>query len=156
MAAPLVDKEYLLERFPGKGGWTYVSLPEIQKDKEAAFGIVRVSGTIDGVAVKQYSLMPYNNGSLLMAVKAEIRKQIGKEEGDYVHVTLYRDESEYEIPEELKTRFTDAGVYTLFTTYKKWEQKMCAQWIFSAKRTETVNERIIKTIFKLKHKERIY
>ena len=153
---PLVDKQYQLERFPGKGGWTYVSLPEIKKDKEAPFGIVRVSGTIDGMEIKQYSLMPYGNGSLIMAVKAEIRKKIGKEEGDYVHLTLYRDETEYQMPQELKDRLTEAGVYSLFTTYKKWEQKMCAEWIFSAKRPETVNERIIKTIFKLKHRERIY
>ncbi|MES2485927.1 MAG: YdeI/OmpD-associated family protein [Bacteroidota bacterium] len=156
MDAPLVDKEYLLERFPGKGGWTYISLPEIEKDKDAPFGIVKVSGTIDDVEIKQYSLMPYDNGSLLMAVKAEIRKKIGKEEGDYVQVTLYSDASEYQIPDELKNRFIDAGVYNLFTTYKKWEQRMCSQWIFSAKRPETVNERIIKTIFRVKHHERIY
>ena len=24
---PLVDKEYLLEKFPGKGGWTYALIP---------------------------------------------------------------------------------------------------------------------------------
>jgi len=152
----LVDKEYLLERFPGKGGWTYIALPEIQKDKDAPFGIVRVSGTIDGVEIKQYSLMPYGNGSLLMAVKAEIRKKINKEEGDYVYLTLYRDESEYQIPEELKATLTEAGVYSIFTTYKKWEQKMCSEWIFSAKRPETVNERIIRTIGRLHRKEKIY
>jgi len=156
MDTPLVDKEYLLERFPAKGGWTYISLPEIEKDKNAPFGIVKVSGTIVGVEIKQYSLMPYGNGSLLMAVKAEIRKKIGKEEGDYVKVTLYRDESEYQIPDELKNRLVSEGVYNLFTGYKRWEQKMCAEWIFSAKRPETVNERIIKTIFRLKHHEKIY
>ena len=26
---PLVDKEYLLEKFPGKGGWTYALIPKI-------------------------------------------------------------------------------------------------------------------------------
>lgn len=44
---PLVDKEFLLERFPGKGGWTYIDLPDITKDKDVAFGIVKVRGTID-------------------------------------------------------------------------------------------------------------
>jgi len=34
----LTNKEYLLERMPGKGGWTYISLPEIEKDKDATLG----------------------------------------------------------------------------------------------------------------------
>jgi hypothetical protein len=25
---PLTDKEYLLEKFPGKGGWTFARIPE--------------------------------------------------------------------------------------------------------------------------------
>jgi hypothetical protein len=27
MEKPLVNKEYLLEKFPGKGGWTYAAIP---------------------------------------------------------------------------------------------------------------------------------
>lgn len=155
MEKPLVDKQYQLERFPGKGGWTYITLPEIKKDKDAAFGIVRVKGTIDGYEIKNYSLMPYGNGSLLIAVKAEIRKAIKKEEGDYVHVTLYRDDSVYQVPEELVARFEEAGVYKLFLQRKKWEQRMCAEWIFAAKRSETTEERILRTIFRLQKRENI-
>lgn len=33
----LVDKEYLLEKFPGKGGWTYALIPEILQDKILVF-----------------------------------------------------------------------------------------------------------------------
>ncbi len=152
----LTDKQYLLERFPGKGGWTYVLLPEIPKDKDAPFGIVKVKGSIDGYQVNSYSLMPYGNGALLMAVKAEIRKKIGKEEGDYVHVTLYRDNSVFEIPETFKSRLEEyPGVYQSFRRYKNWEQRMCIRWIFSAKRAETVNERIIRTIGKIQRREKI-
>ena len=32
---PLVDKEYLLEKFPGKGGWTYAMIPEVLQDPHA-------------------------------------------------------------------------------------------------------------------------
>ncbi len=99
--------------------------------------------------------MPYGNGSLLMAVKAEIRKAIKKEEGDYVHVTLYRDDSVYVIPEVLIARFEEAGVYKFFLQRKKWEQRMCAEWIFAAKRPETTEERILRTIFRLGKRENI-
>ncbi|MDN3710415.1 hypothetical protein QW060_26720 [Myroides ceti] len=41
---PLTDKQYLLEKFAGKGGWTFVRIPEIAPDRNRAFGWVRVSG----------------------------------------------------------------------------------------------------------------
>lgn len=150
----LTDKEYQLERFSGKGGWTYIALPEIPKDKEAAFGIVKVKGTIDDYEFSDVTLMSFT-GILIMAVKAEIRKAIGKEEGDYVHLTLYKDTGAFQIPDDFKQILTDEGVLEIFKSYKKWEQRMCIKWIFSAKRKETVKERITKTIFKLKRRERI-
>lgn len=150
----LTDKKYQLERFSGKGGWTYISLPEIPKDKEAAFGTVKVRGMIDGYELSDVNLMSFS-GVLIMAVRAEIRKAIGKEEGDYVHVKLYKDTGIFQIPDDFKQRLTDEGVFDIFKSYKKWEQRMCIKWIFSAKREETVKERITKTIFKLKHRERI-
>jgi len=152
----LTDKKYQLERFPGKGGWTYISLPEIPKDKEAPFGLVKVRGTIDDYEISGCTLMPYANGNLLIPVKAEIRKAIGKEEGDYVHVTLYKDTSVFEIPDVFKLRLQqEPGAYEAFLRHKKWEQKMCVQWIYSAKRPETTNERIIKTLFRLRNRLKI-
>ena len=156
MEQPLTDKQYVLERFPGKGGWTYVALPEIKKDKDTPFGLVKVRGTIDGYEIKNYTLMPYGQGNLLMAVKAEIRKAIGKEEGDYVQVVLYKDESVFEIPDDFKKRLDEEpGAYKKFITYKQWEQRMCINWIYSAKRPETVNERIIKTLYRIKNRQKI-
>lgn len=35
---PLVDNEYLLEKFQGKGGWTFVKIPEIAQSKNTPFG----------------------------------------------------------------------------------------------------------------------
>jgi hypothetical protein len=151
----LTDKEYQLERFSGKGGWTYVSLPEIARDKEAAFGIVKVKGTIDAYEFNGVTLMPFNGG-MIIAVKASIRKVIGKEEGDYVHVILYRDTAPFVIPEDFKLILQqESGAYERFIAYKKWEQRMCINWIYSAKRPETVKERIAKTIFKVLRREKI-
>lgn len=100
MEVPLVDKDYLLERTPGNGGWTYAPIPEVPQDKKAPFGWVKVKGSIDGVEIKKHHLMPMGNGELGLSVKAEIRKKIKKQAGDYVHVVLYLDEEPSEIPEE--------------------------------------------------------
>jgi hypothetical protein len=37
MDIPLVDKQYLIEKFEGKGGWTYVMIPEIFEGKKPHF-----------------------------------------------------------------------------------------------------------------------
>ncbi len=81
---PLVNKKYKLERFQGKGGWTYVPIPEIPLDKRSPFGWVKVKGFIDDYEFSNYRLMPMGNGKLFLAVKAGIRKKINKKEGDWV------------------------------------------------------------------------
>lgn len=75
---PLVDKEYLLEKFQGKGGWTFAKIPEITQNKNTPFGWVRVRGTIDHFEIKNYKLQPMGNGNLFLPVKAEIRKKLNK------------------------------------------------------------------------------
>ena len=74
----LVNAQYLLEKFPGKGGWTYAVIPDISPGKRIPFGWVRVSGSIDAHELKRYKLMPMGNGQMFLPVKAEIRKIINK------------------------------------------------------------------------------
>jgi hypothetical protein len=147
---PLVNKKYLLEKFQGKGGWTYAKIPEILQNKNAPFGWVRVRGTIDSFEIKGYHLMPMGNGKLFLPVKADIRKKIGKNEGDYIQVILYADNLPTEMPDELKLCLLDEpNAYKTFLTYTDGEQKAFIEWIYSAKTDETKVERIAKTIDKL-------
>ncbi|HEY1025208.1 MAG TPA: YdeI/OmpD-associated family protein [Sphingobacteriaceae bacterium] len=88
---PLINKKILLEKFPGKGGWTFARLPEIPQEKRNPFGWKKVSGFIDDYEISHFHLMPMGNGQLFLPVKAEIRKKIKKEHGDLVTVVLYAD-----------------------------------------------------------------
>ena len=147
---PLVDKKYLLEKFQGKGGWTFARIPEIIQSKNTPFGWVRVRGTIDNFEIKNYNLQPMGNGILFMPVKAEIRKRINKKSGDFVHITLFADNFPTEIPEELKLCLMDEpNVYNSFLSYTNGEQKTIIEWIYSAKTDVTKIERIAKTIDKI-------
>ena len=147
---PLLDKEYLLEKFQGKGGWTFARIPEILKNKNTPFGWVRVRGTIDNFEIKNYNLQSMGNGNLFLPIKAEIRKKIDKKEGDYVHIVLYADNFPTEILEELKLCFMDEpSAYETFLSYTNGEQKTFIEWIYSAKTDKKKVERIVKTIDKI-------
>ena len=144
---PLVNKSYLLEKYPGKGGWTYAAIPEVVQDKQAPFGWVKVKGKIDNFELKNYKLMPMGNGKLFLPVKAEIRKKIKKQAGDWVEVVLYADNSPTEIPEELRLcLMEEPSAYKAFLSYTDGKQKEWIDWIYSAKTDERKVARIAEIL----------
>ena len=153
----LIDGEYLLQKMPGKGGWTYVVLPPVPKEKVGHFGLVKIKGTIDTYEIKGAHLMPMKSKERFLPVKAEIRKKIGKQAGDYVWIKLSIDDSVFEIPQELiECLQLEPGAYETFLTYKPGEQKLFIDWIYSAKREETKADRIAKTLIKIEKGEKLY
>lgn len=95
-----------MEKYPGKGGWTYIVIKEIPKSERKYGGFVRVKGTVDDVEIKSYNLFPMKDGRMFFPIKAEIRKQIKKEAGDTVKVVLYRyvdpNETRQPLPKHLR------------------------------------------------------
>lgn len=153
---PLVNKKYLLEKYPEKGGWTYAAIPEVLQGKHSPFGWVKVKGYIDNYEIKNYKLMPMSNGRLFLPVKADIRKKIGKKDGDWVIVVLYADNTPIEIPEEfLDCLKEDSIAHKSFMTYTDGQQKEFIDWIYSAKTDDTKVVRIAETLNKLVKREKL-
>ncbi|MEL7121272.1 MAG: YdeI/OmpD-associated family protein [Bacteroidota bacterium] len=155
---PLANSKYLLQKFPGKGGWTYAEIPEITQNKNNPFGWVTVRGFIDDYELKKFKLMPMGEGKLFLSVKKEIRKKIQKEAGDYVQIILFLDESKLIIPEEIIECFQSEPkkTYEIFMSFTEGEQKAYLDWINEAKTDETKINRIVKMMERLQKKLRLY
>jgi hypothetical protein len=154
---PIVNKKYILEKFQGKGGWTFARIPEIPQDKKAHFGWVKVRGTIDGYEIRKYHLMPMGNGKLFLPVKAEIRKKIKKDVGDYIHVILYPDNEPLEVPEEMVLCLQDEpAAWKFFNTLSESERNFYVEYIYSAKKEETKIDRLAKSIDRLANGLKLY
>jgi hypothetical protein len=130
---PFIDSDLLLEKFPGKGGWTYTRIPHVPQEHKTRFGWLPVRGFIDDYEIKNYNLAPLGKGALFLPVKAAIRKKIGKQAGDQVHVRLYVDVLPALVPEELELCLQDEpAAYQHFLCLTEEEKKKCISWIDAA------------------------
>ncbi len=147
MANPIVDKTYKIKKKAGKGGWSYVVLPGIPSGAKSTLGLVRVKGFVDTYELRQFNLLPMKNGSMLLPLKAPLRKAIKKKEGDGVHVTLFVDRSPVDIPEEILDSVVDSPrAYEFFLKLSDSNKKYYIDWIVDSKKIETKAARIIKMI----------
>jgi len=154
----IINKKCLLEKFSGKGGWTYIPLPEISPNKKTPFGWVIVNGSIDSYELSKHKLLSMGNNKLFLPVKAEIRKKIKKQVGDNVTLRLSIDKSALKIPTEIILCFENEPqkTYKNFMSFSEGQQKAFLDWIYSAKTEDKKAERIIKMMDKAIKNENFY
>ena len=89
----LFNAEVTLEKFPGKAGWTYAPVGQLPFKVKTHFGNLKVSGRLDEVVLTDAHLMPMGKGLRFLPVNAALRKRLGKQAGDAVHLQLYAAEA---------------------------------------------------------------
>lgn len=149
---PLIDQELLLERFPGKGGWTYVRFPEIEPGKHDYFSWQKVKGFIDSYEISKATLMPMKKGVLFLPVKAAIRKEIKKQEGERVRVCLYSDSDpklEIAHADFIECLKDEPAAWKAFEKLPVAKQEECFSWLQEATILQTKIQRMADAITNL-------
>ncbi|HSL44058.1 MAG TPA: YdeI/OmpD-associated family protein [Anaerolineales bacterium] len=137
------------------GGGAFVEVPF---DVEAAFGSKRprIKAMIEGVPYRGILSRMGTEYHLLIILK-EIRAQIGKTFGDEVTITVELDTEPrvIEIPKDLmKELKKDKEAKAFFEKLSYTHQKEYVTWINEAKKEETRQNRIAKTMEMLREGKR--
>lgn len=137
------------------GGGAYVEVPF---DVEEVFGSKRpkVKAMIEGIPYRS-TLMRMGSDYHMLGVLKEIREQIGKTFGDEVTITIEPDAEPrlIEIPKDLmKGLKKDKDAKAFFEKLSYTHQKEYVRWVEEAKKEETRQNRIVKTIEMLKKGKR--
>ncbi len=131
---------------PGGGG-AFVRIPF---DVEEVFGKkrVKIKALIDGEPYRGTLVGMGEPWHILIVIKA-IRTKIGKTFGDEVEVVLEEDIEPrvVEVPSDLKVAFAESPqAKSFFSKLSYIHQREYVNWINKAKRAETRQRRIAKTI----------
>lgn len=121
-------------------------------DVEKVFGAKRVKVNVTFDQEPYRGSIVRMGGCYMLGMTQEIRKKIGKDEGDTVRVTIEKDEEErvQEVPEDFKVLLESNPVAK--ETYERLSytgKKDYILWITDAKKEETRKDRMIKSIAKL-------
>lgn len=147
MSELLLDQVLRLEKFPGKGGWTFVRLPEIKTSSGRSLGWDKLRILFDDFEVPEMGLLSLGNGQRFLPVKAEIRKAIGKQAGDQMRLQLFALIKEIDIRSEFLLCLEDEPKAIIhFQNWKVPEREKYISWIEQGQNTEQQVERMAKAV----------
>ena len=137
------------------GGGAFVDVPF---DVEAAFGEKKpkVKALIEGVPYRGLLVRMGGPNHILIILKG-IREQIGKTFGDEIQVSVESDAEPrvVEIPDDLlKELKKDNAAKAFFDKLSYTHQREYVLWINEAKKAETRQTRIVKTLEMLKQSKK--
>lgn len=135
------------------GGGAFVEVP-FDVEKEFGSKRPRVKAMIEGIPYRG-TLTRMSTECHILGIRKEIREQIGKTFGDAIKVTVEPDTEErvVEVPVELKKLFrAEREAKAVFEKLSYTHKREYVMWINEAKKEETRQNRIVKTIEMLKKK----
>ena len=142
--------EAIIKKIPDKDA-TYIEIPF---NVEEVFGAkrVKVKAKFDNIDYRG-SIVKMGGPCHMIGITKDIRKKIGKDEGDIIFVEVEKDEEErvVEIPDDFaKAMEENQEAKEFYEKLSYSSKRKYVNWINSAKKTETREKRIAEAVLKLK------
>jgi hypothetical protein len=153
-------KQVFKARLEGRGpsgAWTFLPIPFNVEKEFGSKALVRVAGTINGSPFRN-SIMPEGDGTHSMMVSKELQRNAGVSKGGLVAVVMDIDKAERKVtvPSELKTALSEApSAKEYFEQLSYSCKKAYVDWIEGAKRQETKESRVARSIELLLKKQKL-
>ena len=154
--AESVQFESLLERFPDKGGYYYIIVPDdVAEQFVEGRKPVRMVCLLNGNTEFQCAIRPKGDGGFYINVATALRTKAKIRLGDKIQVKVWKDESTYgrDMPEELTELLAiDEEGNQLFHQLVPSHQRGIIHYVASSNVVQTRIDRAIKMIDRLKIK----
>ena len=134
------------------GGGACVHFPYDVEKEFGTRGRVPVKATFDGVPYTG-SMIKYGAPQHMLGILKGMREQIRKGPGDFVDVTIVKDETEriVDVPPEFESRLKKEKVWAVFDSLSYSHKKEYVRWISEAKREQTRATRLEKSVQMLRN-----
>lgn len=138
-----------IKRLEGKIQWSVFYFPKSPEECFVSKGNIPVKITVDGYPF-DHTLLGSRNGHYLV-YNEFIRRAVGKDMGDSIHVTLEKDEQPriFTTPTYLEIIFKESGVLEAFLKQPDYLKREQVNKIELAKKEETKTNRVQKLITEL-------
>lgn len=143
--------EAIIKKIPDKDA-TYIEIP-FNVEKEFGAKRVKVKAKFDNIDYRG-SIVKMGGPCHMIGITKDIRKKIGKDEGDIISVEVEKDEEErvVEVPDDFaKSMDENQEAKEFYEKLSYSSKRKYVNWINSAKKTETREKRITDAVLKLKH-----
>jgi len=132
-----------------KTGWTYLEISAVRA-KKINPGVkvgYRVKGKLDHFSFEKTALLPMGDGRFIMPLKVNIRKAIGKRQGDKLTVEMELDQRQIQPSAAfMKCLKEDPLAMKFFKTLPGSHQRYFSKWIDEAKTIQTKTKRIVMAL----------
>ncbi|HEV8080945.1 MAG TPA: YdeI/OmpD-associated family protein [Chitinophagaceae bacterium] len=154
----MIEFKTIIKKFNDQGektGWTYIEVSaaiaeKLKPNNKKSF---RVKGSLDDYLFEGLALIPMGEGNFILALKADIRKKIRKQKGDFLNVKIEVDNNPVKMNELLMECLADEPEsLSFFNSLTPGHRKYFSNWIDSAKTDATKTKRIAQTINALSKK----
>lgn len=135
-----------------KTGWSYIIIDRMKAEQLKPGNRVsfRVKGQLDKHTIQKTALLPMGDGDFILPLNGSMRKAIGKEAGDTLHIKLELDGRPLTPSSDfMKCLKDDTRALDFFKTLPRSHQQYFSKWVEGAKTIHTKTKRITMAVIAL-------